>query len=66
GLSSAIHSRDTAANLTNMTLMKAPCIEELEEQMQKLDVDRAIAALERKASDNADEMMEIETHSSAE
>ncbi|KAI3836926.1 hypothetical protein MKW98_005259 [Papaver atlanticum] len=49
-----------------MTLMKAPCIEELEEQMQKLDVDRSIAVLERKASDNADEMIEIETHLSAE
>ncbi|KAK6133868.1 hypothetical protein DH2020_032389 [Rehmannia glutinosa] len=39
---------------------KAPFIEELEEQMQKLHEERARAIMERRASDNDDEFFEIE------
>ncbi|KAE9445857.1 hypothetical protein C3L33_22220, partial [Rhododendron williamsianum] len=39
---------------------KAPFIEELEEQMQKLNEDRAAAILKRRSSDNDDEMLELE------
>lgn len=39
---------------------KAPFIEELEEQMQKLHEERASAVTERRASDNDDEMAEVE------
>ncbi|KAK6133810.1 hypothetical protein DH2020_032521 [Rehmannia glutinosa] len=39
---------------------KAPFIEELEEQMQKLHEERARAIMERRASDNDDELFEIE------
>ncbi|RZC77262.1 hypothetical protein C5167_001413 [Papaver somniferum] len=44
---------------------KAPYIEELEEQMQKLHEERAVAVLERRTADNADEMIEIEAPLSA-
>ena len=39
---------------------KAPFIEELEEQMQKLHEDRAAAITERRTADNEDEMIEVE------
>ncbi|THG11309.1 hypothetical protein TEA_014279 [Camellia sinensis var. sinensis] len=39
---------------------KAHLIEELEEQMQKLNEERAAAISERRAADNEDEMIEIE------
>ncbi|KAG6671419.1 hypothetical protein I3842_16G003200 [Carya illinoinensis] len=39
---------------------KAPYIEELEEQMQKLHEERASTILERRAADNDDEHMEVE------
>ncbi|XP_058109221.1 transcriptional repressor ILP1 [Magnolia sinica] len=39
---------------------KAPYIEELEEQMQKLHEERASAIVERRAADIADEMTEVE------
>lgn len=39
---------------------KAPFIEELEEQLQKLHEERASAVIERRASDNDDEMVEVE------
>jgi GC-rich sequence DNA-binding factor len=39
---------------------KAPYIEELEEQMQKLHEERASAILVRRAADNDDEMVEVE------
>ncbi|GER29854.1 GC-rich sequence DNA-binding factor-like protein [Striga asiatica] len=39
---------------------KAPFIEELEEQMQKLHEERARAITERRAADNSDEISEIE------
>ncbi|KAL1568479.1 transcriptional repressor ILP1-like [Salvia divinorum] len=39
---------------------KAPFIEELEEQMQKLHEERARAIVERRAADNDDEISEIE------
>lgn len=44
---------------------KAPFIEELEEQMQKLNEERASAILERRAADNDDEMLEVEAAVSA-
>ncbi|XP_059453249.1 transcriptional repressor ILP1 isoform X2 [Corylus avellana] len=44
---------------------KAPYIEELEEQMQKLHEERASAILERRAADNDDELMEVEAAVSA-
>ncbi|KAI3975093.1 hypothetical protein MKX01_031517 [Papaver californicum] len=44
---------------------KAPYIEELEEQMQKLHEERAVAVLERRTADNADELIEIEAPLSA-
>ncbi|XP_077220232.1 GC-rich sequence DNA-binding factor-like protein [Tasmannia lanceolata] len=39
---------------------KAPFIEELEEQMQKIHEERASAIIERRAADNTDEMTELE------
>ncbi|XP_062158277.1 transcriptional repressor ILP1 isoform X2 [Alnus glutinosa] len=44
---------------------KAPYIEELEEQVQKLHEERASAILERRAADNDDELMEVEAAVSA-
>ncbi|PON75389.1 GC-rich sequence DNA-binding factor [Parasponia andersonii] len=44
---------------------KAPFIEELEEQMQKLHEKRASAIVERRAADNNDEMMEVEAEVNA-
>ncbi|XP_027153139.1 transcriptional repressor ILP1 [Coffea eugenioides] len=44
---------------------KAPFIEELEDQMQKLHEERAAAILERRIADNNDEMKELEPAVSA-
>ncbi|KAF8396485.1 hypothetical protein HHK36_018108 [Tetracentron sinense] len=44
---------------------KAPFIEELEEQMQKLHEERASSILERRSADSSDEMMEVEAAVSA-
>ncbi|MCL7040805.1 hypothetical protein MKW94_023368 [Papaver nudicaule] len=44
---------------------KAPYIEECEEQMQKLQEQRAVAVIQRRTADNASEMMEIEAPLSA-
>uniref|UniRef100_A0A0C9RXB3 TSA: Wollemia nobilis Ref_Wollemi_Transcript_6527_3458 transcribed RNA sequence n=1 Tax=Wollemia nobilis TaxID=56998 RepID=A0A0C9RXB3_9CONI len=52
--------RDFIAVLCDFLQDKAPYIEELEEQMQKLHEERATAILERRASDDADEMAEVE------
>ncbi|KAI8573598.1 hypothetical protein RHMOL_Rhmol01G0289600 [Rhododendron molle] len=44
----------------DFSLHKAPFIEELEEQMQKLNEDCAAEILKRRSSDNNDEMLELE------
>lgn len=51
--------RDFVSVICDFLQHKAPFIEELEEQMQKLHEERASAILERRAADN-DEMMEIQ------
>ncbi|KAG6396662.1 hypothetical protein SASPL_142817 [Salvia splendens] len=45
---------------SGLIMHKAPFIEELEEQMQKLHEERARAIVERRAADNDDEISEIE------
>ncbi|OVA19461.1 GC-rich sequence DNA-binding factor [Macleaya cordata] len=52
--------RDFVSVICDFLQHKAPFIEELEEQMQKLHEERATAILERRTADNADEMMEVE------
>ncbi|XP_073050023.1 transcriptional repressor ILP1-like [Primulina eburnea] len=52
--------RDFVSVLCEFLQHKAPFIEELEEQMQKLHEERARAIAERRAADNDDEIPEIE------
>ncbi|XAR64176.1 hypothetical protein NMG60_11024421 [Bertholletia excelsa] len=52
--------RDFVSVVCDFLQHKAPFIEELEEQMQKLHEERAAAILERRAADNEDEMIEVE------
>ncbi|XP_073301377.1 transcriptional repressor ILP1-like [Primulina huaijiensis] len=52
--------RDFVSVLCEFLQHKAPFIEELEEQMQKLHEERARAITERRAADNDDEIPEIE------
>ncbi|KAF7148016.1 hypothetical protein RHSIM_Rhsim03G0238800 [Rhododendron simsii] len=52
--------RDFVSVICDFLQHKAPFIEELEEQMQKLNEDRAAAILKRRSSDNDDEMLELE------
>ncbi|KAK6921788.1 GCF, C-terminal [Dillenia turbinata] len=51
--------RDFVSVICDFLQDKAPFIEELEEQMQKLHEERASAILERRSADNEDEMMEV-------
>ncbi|KAF5737854.1 PAX3- and PAX7-binding protein 1 [Tripterygium wilfordii] len=53
--------RDFVSVICEFLQHKAPFIEELEEQMQKLHEDRASANLERRTAENDDEMLEVET-----
>ncbi|KAL9691494.1 hypothetical protein QQ045_011918 [Rhodiola kirilowii] len=53
-------TRDFISVICDFLQDKAPFIEELEEQMQKLHEERASATLERRNADNNDEMMEVE------
>ncbi|KAE9464452.1 hypothetical protein C3L33_03615, partial [Rhododendron williamsianum] len=52
--------RDFVSVICDFLQHKAPFIEELEKQMQKLNEDRAAAILKRRSSDNDDEMLELE------
>ncbi|XP_009772229.1 transcriptional repressor ILP1-like [Nicotiana tabacum] len=52
--------RDFVSVICTLLQDKAPYIEELEDQMQKLHEERAEATLERRAADNDDEMRELE------
>ncbi|KAH6805409.1 hypothetical protein C2S51_030240 [Perilla frutescens var. frutescens] len=52
--------RDFVSVICEFLQHKAPFIEELEEQMQKLHEERARAIVERRAADNDDEISEIE------
>ncbi|KAF8033123.1 hypothetical protein BT93_D1885 [Corymbia citriodora subsp. variegata] len=52
--------RDYISVICKFLQDKAPYIEELEEQMQKLNEERATTILERRLADNDDEMVEIE------
>ncbi|KAH9298722.1 hypothetical protein KI387_030404, partial [Taxus chinensis] len=52
--------REFVAVLCDFLQDKAPYIEELEEQMQRLHEERATAIVERRASDDADEMVEVD------
>ncbi|WCJ38949.1 GC-rich sequence DNA-binding factor-like protein [Euphorbia peplus] len=52
--------RDFVSVICEFLQHKAPYIEELEEQMQKLHEQRASSILERRTADNDDEMMEVE------
>lgn len=52
--------RDYISVICKFLQDKAPYIEELEEQMQKLNEERAATLLERRLADNDDEMVEIE------
>ncbi|KAI3433251.1 GCFC domain-containing protein [Psidium guajava] len=52
--------RDYISVICKFLQDKAPYIEELEEQMQKLNEERATTKLERRLADNDDEMVEIE------
>ncbi|CAL5399571.1 unnamed protein product [Camellia sinensis] len=52
--------RDFVSVICDFLQHKAHLIEELEEQMQKLNEERAAAISERRAADNEDEMIEIE------
>ncbi|MQM05415.1 hypothetical protein Taro_038224 [Colocasia esculenta] len=52
--------RDFIAIMCSFLQDKAPYIEELEEQMQKLHEDRALTVTERRTADNADETAELE------
>ncbi|CAK9276824.1 unnamed protein product [Sphagnum jensenii] len=57
--------RDYVSVLCEFLQDKGPIIEELEEAMQRLHEERANALLERRAADNADELIEIEAAVSA-
>ncbi|GMI90268.1 increased level of polyploidy1-1D [Hibiscus trionum] len=52
--------RDFVSVICEFLQHKAPLIEELEEHMQKLNKERALAVLERRYANNDDEMMEVE------
>eukprot|EP00268_Persea_americana_P020358 TRINITY_DN20554_c0_g2_i1.p1 TRINITY_DN20554_c0_g2~~TRINITY_DN20554_c0_g2_i1.p1 ORF type:complete len:962 (-),score=250.21 TRINITY_DN20554_c0_g2_i1:159-3044(-) len=52
--------RDFVSVICDFLQHKAPYIEELEEEMQKLHEERASVILERRAADGADEMMEVD------
>ncbi|KAF7154000.1 hypothetical protein RHSIM_Rhsim01G0212500 [Rhododendron simsii] len=52
--------RDFVSVIYDFLQHKAPFIEELEEQMQKINEDRAAAILKRRSSDNNDEMFALE------
>ncbi|KAG6573994.1 Transcriptional repressor ILP1, partial [Cucurbita argyrosperma subsp. sororia] len=52
--------RDFVSVICDFLQHKAPFIEELEEQMQKLHEERASTVVERRVADNDDEMVEIE------
>ncbi|MED6118515.1 hypothetical protein PIB30_003260 [Stylosanthes scabra] len=52
--------RNYVANICDFLQHKAFYIEELEEQMKKIHEDRASAVFERRATNNDDEMMEVE------
>ncbi|PSS13415.1 Transcriptional repressor like [Actinidia chinensis var. chinensis] len=52
--------RDFVSVICDFLQHKAPFIEELEEQMQKLHEERAAAVTERRTTDNEDEMIEVE------
>lgn len=52
--------RDFISVLCEFLQHKAPLIEELEEQMQNLNSERALAIFERRAADNDDELVEVE------
>ncbi|KAJ0037627.1 hypothetical protein Pint_21939 [Pistacia integerrima] len=52
--------RDFVSVICEFLQHKAPYIEELEAQMQKLHEERASTLLERRAADNDDEMIEVE------
>lgn len=53
--------RDFVSVICDFLQHKAPFIEELEEQMQKLHEERASTVVERRVADNDDEIREIET-----
>ncbi|XP_043715745.1 transcriptional repressor ILP1 [Telopea speciosissima] len=57
--------RDFVSVICEFLQDKAPFIEELEEQMQKLHEERASSIIERRAADNADEMVEVQAAVSA-
>ncbi|VFQ67087.1 unnamed protein product [Cuscuta campestris] len=57
--------RDFVSVMCSFLQEKAPYIEELEDQMQKLHKTRAEAILDRRAADNEDEMRELENAISA-
>ncbi|PPD89245.1 hypothetical protein GOBAR_DD13807 [Gossypium barbadense] len=52
--------RDYVSVICEFLQHKAPLIEELEEHMQKLNEERALAVLERRSENNDDEMLEVE------
>ncbi|KAK8681460.1 hypothetical protein V6N13_053863 [Hibiscus sabdariffa] len=52
--------RDFVSVICEFLQHKAPYIEELEERMQKLNRERALAVLERRTANNDDEMVEVE------
>ncbi|KAJ7515184.1 hypothetical protein O6H91_22G004000 [Diphasiastrum complanatum] len=52
--------RDYISVLCDFLQSKGPLIEELEEHMQRLHEERANAIIERRAADEADEMLEVE------
>ncbi|PWA72495.1 GC-rich sequence DNA-binding factor [Artemisia annua] len=52
--------RDYVTVICDFLQHKAPFIEELEYQMQKLHKERAEAIMERRSADNTDELMELE------
>ncbi|KAK2971528.1 hypothetical protein RJ640_017897 [Escallonia rubra] len=57
--------RDFVSVMCDFLQDKAFLIEELESQMQKLNKERAVAIVDRRAADNDDEMLEIEAAVSA-
>ncbi|KAK8504521.1 hypothetical protein V6N13_093138 [Hibiscus sabdariffa] len=52
--------RDFVSVICEFLQHKAPLIEELEEHMQNLNKERALAVLERRSANNDDEMVEVE------
>ncbi|PIA52184.1 hypothetical protein AQUCO_01000217v1 [Aquilegia coerulea] len=57
--------RDFVSVICDFLQDKAPFLEELEEQLQKLQEDRASATVKRRAADYADEIMEIDAGQAA-